>query len=178
MTSRKIPDNYKVLFMQGGGTGQFAGVAMNLIGKTGKADYIVTGSWSAKAFKEAAKYGKVNMVHQKLDKYGTIPDPKTWKLDPEASYLYYCMNETVEGVEFQYIPETKNGVPLVCDMSSNIFSRPIDVSKVGQEFSSFYRKPELLTLALSFPHSLASYMPVLRRTLVLLESLSSSLGKT
>lgn len=71
------------------------------------------------------------MVHDKISKYGSIPDPSSWKLDPEASYVYYCMNETVEGVEFQYIPDTK-GVPLVCDMSSNIFSRPIDVSKVLQ----------------------------------------------
>lgn len=126
---RNIPDNYKVLFLQGGGTGQFAAVPLNLIGRTGKADYIVTGSWSSKALKEAAKYGQANMVHPKLEKYGSIPDPSTWNLNPDASYVYYCANETVEGVEFQFIPET-NGVPLVCDMSSNIFSRPIDVSKV------------------------------------------------
>jgi phosphoserine aminotransferase len=115
--------------MQGGGTGMFASVPMNLIGRTGKADYIVTGSWSSKAYKEAAKYGKINLVHEKLAKYGSIPEPSSWNLDPEASYVYYCMNETVEGVEFQFIPDTK-GVPLVCDMSSNIFSRPIDISKV------------------------------------------------
>lgn len=125
-----IPSNYKVLFLQGGGTGQFAAVPLNLIGKTGKADYIVTGSWSAKAVKEAGKYGQANVVFPKLDKYGSIPDPSTWNLDPEASYVYYCANETVEGVEFQYIPET-NGVPLVADMSSNIFSRPLDISKFG-----------------------------------------------
>jgi len=118
-----------VLFLQGGGTGQFAAVPMNLIGRTGKADYIVTGSWSSKALKEASKYGTANLVHEKLKSYGSIPDPATWKLDPEASYVYYCDNETVEGVEFQFIPET-NGVPLVADMSSNIFSRPVDVSKV------------------------------------------------
>lgn len=126
---RNIPDNYKILFLQGGGTGQFAGVPLNLIGRTGKADYIVTGSWSSKALKEANKYGQANMVHPKLEKFGSIPDPSTWNLNPDASYVYYCANETVEGVEFQFIPET-NGVPLVCDMSSNIFSRPIDVSKV------------------------------------------------
>lgn len=98
--------------MQGGGSGQFAAVPLNFIGRTGKADYIVTGSWSSKAYKEAAKYGKANLVHEKLAKYGDIPNPSTWKLDPEASYVYYCMNETVEGVEFQYVPDTK-GVPLV-----------------------------------------------------------------
>ncbi|CAL8103948.1 unnamed protein product [Orchesella dallaii] len=125
-----IPENYKVLFLQGGGTGQFAAVPMNLIGRTGKADYICTGSWSSKALKEAQKYGEANMVHKKLEKYGSIPDPSSWCLNPEASYVYYCDNETVEGVEFQFVPET-NGVPLVCDMSSNIFSRPVDISKFG-----------------------------------------------
>lgn len=169
---RTIPDNYKVLFLQGGGNGQFAGVPLNLIGlkPEATADYIVTGTWSAKAAKEAEKYGKVNLVLPKADKYTNIPDPSLWKLDPQASYVYYCANETVHGelkccwqknnisgrisvffdakenvkilphnsqqnsylcsgVEFHYIPET-NGVPLVCDMSSNILSRPVDVSKV------------------------------------------------
>jgi phosphoserine aminotransferase len=128
-----IPDNYKVLFMQGGGTGMFSAIPMNLIGKTGKADYIVTGSWSAKAAKEAQRHGKINTVYPKMDKYGKIPDEGAWKLDPEAAYVYCCANETVDGVEFQAIPET-NGVPLVADMSSNIFSRPIDVSKFGVIF--------------------------------------------
>lgn len=105
---------------------------LNLIGRTGKADYICTGSWSTKAAKEAAKYGQVNMVHPKLDKFGSIPDPASWKLSPDASYVYYCDNETVEGVEFQFVPEIPNDVPLVCDMSSNIFSRPVDVSKVNE----------------------------------------------
>ena len=127
---RKVPDNYKIIMMQGGGTGQFAAVPLNLMGRTGKADYIVTGSWCGKAMKEAAKFGKVNAVIPKLEKYGKIPDQSSWNLDPEASYVYYCANETVDGVEFQFIPET-NGVPLVGDMSSNIFARPVDVSKVN-----------------------------------------------
>jgi len=127
-----IPDNYKVLFLQGGGTGQFAAVPLNLLGlkEACTADYIVTGSWSAKAAKEAEKYGKVNLVLPKTTKYTDIPDQSQWTLNPEASYVYYCANETVHGVEFQFIPET-NGVPLVCDMSSNILSRPVDVSKFG-----------------------------------------------
>ncbi|CAG7785229.1 unnamed protein product [Allacma fusca] len=125
-----IPDNYQVLFMQGGGTGQFSGVPLNLIGRTGKADYIVTGSWSAKAAKEAEKYGQPRLVAPKPATFGAIPDPASWSLDPEASYVYYCDNETVEGVEFHFVPET-NGVPLVADMSSNIFSKPIDISKYG-----------------------------------------------
>lgn len=129
-----IPENYKILFLQGGGTGMFAAVAMNLIGKTGKADYIVTGSWSKKAAQEAEKYGKVNLVLPKTKSYVTIPDESTWNLDPEASYLYYCDNETVDGIEFNFIPES-HGVPLVSDMSSNFLSREFDVSKFGIIFA-------------------------------------------
>lgn len=126
-----VPSNYKILLMQGGGTGQFAAVALNLIGKTGTADYVITGSWSAKAAKEATQYGTVNAVLPKLAKYTTVPRQETWKLDPNASYVYYCDNETVEGVEFDFVPEVLAGVPLVADMSSNFLSRPFDVSKFG-----------------------------------------------
>lgn len=131
-----IPQNYKVLFMQGGGNGQFAAVPLNLMNlKEGcSADYIVTGSWSAKAAKEAEKYGKVNMVLPKRDGFTGIPDQSTWNLNPDASYVYYCANETIHGVEFHDVPET-NGVPLVCDMSSNILSRCIDVSKFGMIYA-------------------------------------------
>ena len=128
-----VPDNYKILFMQGGGTGLFAAVPLNMM-NTGTADYIVTGSWSAKAAKEAAKYGKVNLVVPKTTKYTDIPDPSTWNLDPNASYVYYCANETVHGIEFNYIPET-NGVPLVADMSSNIATRTLDISKFAVIFA-------------------------------------------
>nr|XP_022901604.1 probable phosphoserine aminotransferase [Onthophagus taurus] len=126
----KVPDNYKILFMQGGGTGAFAAVAMNLMNRTGTADYCVTGTWSSKAAQEAAKYGKVNYVFPVAKKPGSIPDQSTWKLDPNASYVYYCANETVDGVEYDYIPET-NGVPLVSDMSSSIMTKEFDVSKFG-----------------------------------------------
>lgn len=127
-----IPDNYKVLFLQGGGTGQFSAVPLNLINlKPGHiADYFVTGSWSAKAAQEAKKYGTVNLVLPATKKYTTIPEATSWSLNPEASYVYYCANETIHGVEFPDTPET-NGVPLVCDMSSNILTRAIDVSKYG-----------------------------------------------
>ncbi|XP_042238425.1 probable phosphoserine aminotransferase isoform X2 [Homarus americanus] len=126
-----VPDNYRVLLMHGGGTGQFAAVPLNLMSRTGKADYIVTGSWSSKAAQEAAKYGTVNCVLPKSERYTGVPDRSCWKLDPEASYVYYCDNETVEGVEFQSVPDVPEGVPLVCDVSSNYFTRPIDVSKFG-----------------------------------------------
>lgn len=126
-----IPDNYKVLFLQGGATTQFSAVPMNLIGKEGvKVDYFVTGNWSQKAAKEAGKYATVNLVVGDAKKYTTIPDESEWNLDPEAAYVYYCANETVWGIEFDSIPDTK-GVPLVCDMSSSFLSRDVDVSKFG-----------------------------------------------
>ena len=124
-----VPVNYKVLFLQGGATAQFAVVPMNLLrGKPG-ADYLVTGSWGQKAAKECGKYGKANVV-AKPEKYTSIPDPKSWKLDPNAAYLHYTPNETIEGVEFQYTPEAGT-VPLVADFSSSFLSRPVDVSKFG-----------------------------------------------
>ncbi|KAK2845771.1 hypothetical protein Q7C36_010625 [Tachysurus vachellii] len=131
-----VPENYKVLFMQGGGTGQFSAVALNLIGlkEDRCADYIVTGTWSASAAKEAEKYGKVNVVNPKADRYTGIPDSSSWSLNPSASYVYFCCNETVHGVEFNFVPDTK-GVILVSDMSSNFLSRPVDVSKFGLIFA-------------------------------------------
>lgn len=131
-----VPDNYKVLFLQGGGSGQFSAVPLNLIGlKEDKcADYIVTGTWSEKAAKEAEKYGKVNVVHPKLDGYTKVPEPGSWTLNPSASYVYFCSNETVHGVEYNFLPET-DGVVLVSDMSSNFLSRPVDVSKYGLIFA-------------------------------------------
>jgi len=103
---------------------------LSLIGKTGTADYFVTGSWSSKAAKEAAKYGKVNLVLPKTDEYVGVADKSKWNLSPNASYVYYCDNETIHGVEFNDIPDTK-GIPIVADMSSNFMSRPVDVSKFG-----------------------------------------------
>jgi len=124
-----VPDDYKVIFSQGGATLQFASVPLNLLGSNGKADYIVTGQWSEKAIKECNKYGTGQEVcNSKPTKFTTIPKKEDWKLDPEAAYVHYCMNETVNGVEFNYTPEV-GSVPLVCDMSSNFMSRPIDVSK-------------------------------------------------
>ncbi|XP_045494333.1 probable phosphoserine aminotransferase [Colias croceus] len=125
-----VPSNYKILFLAGGGQGQFAAVPMNLISRTGTADYVVTGSWSAMAAKEAKKYGKVNMVLPPTDRYVGIPDQSTWNLDPNASYVHICGNETIHGVEFDFIPDTK-GVPLVADISSNFMSKKLDVSKFG-----------------------------------------------
>jgi phosphoserine aminotransferase len=124
-----VPANYKVLFMQGGATGQFAFVPMNLLGRKTSADYVVTGSWGQKAAKECAKYGKANIV-AKPEKFTSVPAPATWKLNAEAAYVHYTPNETIEGVEFNFIPQV-GSVPLVADYSSTFLSRPIDVSKFG-----------------------------------------------
>ena len=126
-----IPANYKVLFLQGGASTQFAMVPMNLYRGKASADYLNTGEWSKKAIKEAQKYGKVNVVASSEDKNFTYaPAQSVWKLDPNAAYVHYTPNETIGGVEIFWTPETGD-VPLVADMSSNILSRSIDVSKFG-----------------------------------------------
>ena len=126
-----IPDNYKVLFLQGGATLQFAGIPMNLMTGSGKADYIVSGSWSKKAFKEAALLGNARCVASSEDKtFSYIPDVDTLELDPEADYVYICENETIYGTHYHKLPDTGD-VPLVSDVSSCFLSEPIDVSKYG-----------------------------------------------
>src|SRR4030066_1304822 len=126
-----IPANYKVLFLQGGASSQFAMVPMNLLrGKTG-ADYLNTGEWSKKAIKEAKRYGAVNVVATSEDRnFSYAPTQDQWKLDPNAAYVHYTPNETIGGVEIFWTPET-GSVPLGADMSSTILSRPMDVSKYG-----------------------------------------------
>jgi len=124
-----IPDNYKVLFLQGGASSQFAMVPINLLNGKKKADYLLTGQWSKKAVAEAKRYCEVNLVADTTDsKFTTVPDETSLKFDPEAAYVHYTPNETIVGVEFDYIPDTGD-VPLVADMSSTIMSRAIDVSK-------------------------------------------------
>ena len=126
-----IPDNYKVLFLQGGATLQFAGIPMNLMTGSGKADYIVSGSWSKKAFKEAALLGNARCVASSENKtFSYIPDVDTLELDPEADYVYICENETIYGTHYHKLPDTGD-VPLVSDVSSCFLSEPIDVSKYG-----------------------------------------------
>ena len=123
-----IPEDYEVLFMQGGGHMQFAMVPLNLLQPGGAADYIVNGTWSRKAAKEAARYGRVRVLDSV---FGTaVPRQEDLDLDPAASYAYYCDNETVHGLEFGYVPQCGD-VPLVSDMSSNILSRPVDVRRFG-----------------------------------------------
>ena len=130
-----VPEGYKVLFLQGGGTMQFGMIPLNLIGRTGQADYAVTGHFANLAMKEAKKYGQVTIAASSEDrKHVYIPAQEQLKLNPDASYFYYCSNNTIEGTQWQYVPET-GSVPLACDMSSDILSRPVDVSKFGLIFA-------------------------------------------
>ncbi|MCF8998888.1 3-phosphoserine/phosphohydroxythreonine transaminase [Acinetobacter nectaris] len=126
-----IPDNYKVLFLQGGATLQFSAIPLNLLGKNSQADYISTGIWSEKAIKEAQRYGNIHTIDATFQKEGktAIADSSTWQLSENASYVHYCDNETIGGIQFNEVPKTT--APLVVDLSSSILSAPLDVSKFG-----------------------------------------------
>lgn len=126
-----IPDNYKVLFLQGGASLQFAMIPLNLLRKSYKADYIESGMFASKALKEAKKFGTINVVaSSKADNYTYVPKVAKEDFDPEADYAYICANNTIYGTKFYEYPDTGN-VPLVADMSSCILSEPVDVSKFG-----------------------------------------------
>ncbi|MCL4121586.1 UNVERIFIED_CONTAM: hypothetical protein GTU68_001743 [Idotea baltica] len=126
-----VPDNYKILFLQGGASSQFSAVPLNLLKGKNKADYFCTGTWSKKAIAEAKKYCEVNIVASSEDtSFTTIPSKDTWNFSDDAAYVHYTPNETIQGVEFHDIPDVGDK-PLVADFSSTILSRPIDVSKFG-----------------------------------------------
>ena len=126
-----IPENYRVLFLQGGASSQFAMVPMNLLRGKGTADYINTGQWSKKAIAEAGRFCEVNVAaSSESTNFTTVPPRPEWSLNPDAAYVHYTPNETIGGVEFHTIPEVGD-VPLVADMSSTILSRPVDVSGYG-----------------------------------------------
>ncbi|RPI14822.1 MAG: 3-phosphoserine/phosphohydroxythreonine transaminase [Lysobacterales bacterium] len=125
-----VPSNYKVLFLQGGATAQFAAVPMNLSKPGAVADYVNTGAWSKKAIGEAKRYLKVNVAADAGGNYSTVPPRDGWKLTPGAAYVHYTPNETIGGVEFHSVPDVGD-VPLVADMSSTILSRPVDVQRFG-----------------------------------------------
>jgi len=130
-----IPSDYKVLFLQGGASQQFAQIPLNLLPESGTADYIDTGIWGQKAIEEASRYGHVNVAGTaKPYDYFAIPGQNEWKLSKDAAYVHYVANETIGGLEFDWVPEVGD-VPLVCDMSSDILSRPIDVSKYGMIYA-------------------------------------------
>lgn len=124
-----VPDNYKVLFLQGGASTQFAAIPLNFMNKNGKADYIVTGVWAKKAWQEAQKYGAARKVASSEDKvFSYIPKVEKEAFDPEADYVYMCMNNTIYGTKYPYIPDTGD-IPLIADVSSCFLSEPLDVTK-------------------------------------------------
>jgi len=125
-----IPANYKVLFLQGGATGMFSAIPLNLATADSTVDYVNTGAWSKKAIGEARRYAKVNVsADEAASNYSTVPAQAALKLSPNAAYFHYTPNETIGGVEFDYVPVTD--APLVADFSSTILSRPIDVTRYG-----------------------------------------------
>ena len=126
-----IPDNYKVLFLQGGASSQFAMIPLNLLNKSGKADFVLTGQWATKAYKEAARYGEAKAIASSKDKtFSYIPSLDEADFTKDADYFHICMNNTIYGTRFTTLPQTGD-VPLVADISSCILSEPIDVSKFG-----------------------------------------------
>lgn len=144
-----IPEEYRVLFLQGGATAQFAMVPLNLLGGIGKADYVNTGQWSKKAIKEAQRYATVNVVaSSEAENFTTIPTFENWRCDDDAAYLHYTPNETIGGLEFHRVPDSR--APLVADMSSTLLSRPLDVSRFGLIYAGAQKNigPAGLTLVI------------------------------
>jgi len=157
-----IPANYKVLFLQGGAIGENAIIPMNLLGDKKSADYINTGEWSKKSIKEAKKYCTVNVAATaEGNNFTSVPKRDTWKLDPNAAYVHICANETIGGVEYHFTPDT-GSVPLVADMSSNILSRPIDVSKYGLIYAGSQKNigPAGLTIVIVREDLLGRALPI------------------
>ncbi len=155
-----IPDDYAVLFLQGGASLQFSAVPLNLMGEKKKADYVNTGQWSKKAIEEAKRFGEVNVVADaKAGNYSTIPAFDSWKLSSDAAYLHYTPNETIGGVEFFWTP--KVNVPLVVDMSSTILSRQINVSDYGVIYAGAQKNigPAGLTLVIVRKDLLGKSLP-------------------
>jgi phosphoserine aminotransferase len=145
-----VPANYKVLFLQGGASLQFSMVPMNLLPAGGSADYIVTGSWAEKAVKEAKRVGTVKIAAStEAENYARVPRQSELTLDPDAAYVHYTTNNTIFGTEFHYVPDS-GPVPLVADTSSDMFSRPLDVSKFGLIYAGAQKNlaPAGLTLVI------------------------------
>lgn len=154
-----IPENYKVLFLQGGATTQFAAIPMNLM-KTGKADYAVTGNFANNAYKEAVKFGDIHVAYSsKETNFDHVPAQNELDLNADADYFYICANNTIYGTEYSYDPETPANVPLVADMSSNILSKPVDVSKYGVIYAGAQKNmgPAGLTVVIVRDDLLGSY---------------------
>jgi phosphoserine aminotransferase len=161
-----VPDNYRILFLQGGGLAENAIVPMNLLGRCSAdatIDFVHTGSWSGKSIKEAARYAQVNVAASaQANKFTNVPTQDTWQLTPGAAYLHLCTNETIDGVEIDFVPTVQGDVPLVADMSSHILSRVIDVSKYGVIFGGAQKNigPAGLTLVIVRDDLLGHALPI------------------
>lgn len=148
----EIPSHYKVLFLQGGASSQFAAIPMNLLRGKNKADYLLTGMWGKKAIAEASRYCEVNTACSSADQnFSEIPAPDTWSLDADAAYVHYTPNETIGGVEFHWVPDTGD-VPLVADMSSTILSRQIPVERFGMIYAGAQKNIGPAGLAIVIVH--------------------------
>ena len=160
-----VPENYKILFLQGGGLGENAIVPLNLVGRVGKpatVDFVHTGSWTGKSMKEAAKYANVHVAASgEASGYTAVPSRGSWQLSKDAAYVHICTNETIDGVEYQFTPEVGH-VPLVADMSSHILSREIDVAKYGVIFGGAQKNigPAGLTLVIVREDLLGHALPI------------------
>ncbi|MDC8757527.1 3-phosphoserine/phosphohydroxythreonine transaminase [Janthinobacterium fluminis] len=161
-----VPDNYKILFLQGGGLGENAIVPLNLVGRKAQpatVDFVHTGSWSGKSIKEAAKYATVNVAaSSQAEGFCGVPPQSAWKLTPDAAYLHICTNETIDGVEYPFAPELAGDTPIVADMSSHILSRVIDVSQYGVIFGGAQKNigPAGLTLVIVREDLLGAALPI------------------
>jgi phosphoserine aminotransferase len=161
-----VPANYQVLFMQGGGLGQNAIVPLNLAGRKRQPatiDFVHTGSWSGKSINEAARYATVNVAASgEGSGFTAVPPQDTWKLSADAAYLHICTNETIDGVEYNFVPTAQGDTPIVADMSSHILSRAIDVSKYGVIFAGAQKNigPAGLTLVIVREDLLDSALPI------------------
>ena len=160
-----VPAHYKILFVQGGGLGENAIVPMNLVGRASKpavVDFVHTGSWSGKSMKEAAKYAQVHVAASaEAGGFTSVPAQDSWQLTKHAAYVHVCTNETIDGVEYQFVPDVGN-VPLVADMSSHILSRPVDVAKYGLIFGGAQKNigPAGLTLVIVREDLLGHALPI------------------
>jgi phosphoserine aminotransferase len=145
----KVPNNYHILFMHGGARQQFSAAPMNLLSENKQADYVITGAWSKMAYEEAQRYGDIHVaaLPDKED-FTYTPNPKTWNLRKDAAYVHYTTNETIHGVQFHFTPNIK--IPLVADMSSDLFTRPIDVKRYGLIYAAAQKNfgPAGLTLVI------------------------------
>jgi len=161
-----VPANYKILFMQGGGLGQNAIVPLNLLGRRARPatiDFVHTGSWSGKSIEEAKRYANVNVAASGASSgFTAVPPQQEWRRTPDAAYLHVCTNETIDGVEFGFAPDSAPDVPVVADMSSHILSREVDVARYGVIFAGAQKNigPAGLTITIVREDLLDSALPI------------------